>query len=79
MNNNTDQQPQQVRISLQLSERCNVLTLGSELLCLIQKLNSGSAQVLKGTIEASHNMCEMKMEYKIDSKSPQFDDIYQNF
>ncbi len=79
MNNTSDSKEPQVRISLQLSEKCNALTLGAEFLGLIQKLNSCSPQVLKGTFEVCHNGNEMKMEFGTSEDAAPYNDIYANY
>lgn len=74
--NNQGQQGQVCHIDLQLSERCNALTLCGAILGLIEKLNCSLPQVTGLHIEVEQSQQSIRMEFSDHEEPSTDDDIY---
>jgi hypothetical protein len=75
-NNNQGQQGQVCHIDLQLSERCNALTLSSAILGLIEKLNCGLPQVTGLRVEVEQSQQSIQMVFSSHQEPSTDNDIY---
>ena len=75
--NTQDRQGKVFHIDLQLSEKCNVLTLCSAVFGLVEKLNGSSLQVTGLRAELEHSQQSIRMEFSENQDTSSFEDIFE--
>lgn len=75
--NTQDRQGKLFHIDLQLSERCNVLTLCSEVLGLVERLNGSSPQVTGLHAELEQSGQSIQMEFSDNQVLSSSDCIFE--